>query len=141
MEDEFSWPHVELTDEQVEQEREREALREQDKVDRARLRSAHLSLPFVGAPDCLDVLRTIAESPTLVARLLPEWRRLGLAFEVDIDGMTPESVRGAVKAMPCGSDLVRIEDSWFLAGGDARFAAFACERQGYVKKVVWCSGS
>lgn len=137
MEDEFSWPHVELTDEQVERKREREALLEQDKIDRARLRSASLSLPFVGAPECLDVLRTIAESPALSTRLLPEWRRLGLVFEVDIEGLTPESVSGVVKALPCGSDLVRVGESWFLAGGDARFAAFACERQGYVRRVIW----
>lgn len=61
----------------------------------------------------------------------------GQLVEVELRSTDPSAVaavRATIAMLPGGGRLVESDGRFFLLGGD--FLAFACERQGYVKRVI-----
>ena len=62
---------------------------------------------------------------------------MGLAFEVELHSEEPAAVkatRATLKQAPISAELRKAGSCWFVVGTD--FARFACEQQGYVKRVL-----
>jgi len=59
------------------------------------------------------------------------------AFEVELHSTEPsavEATRATLRQAPINAELRKAGSVWFVVGSD--FARFACEHQGYVKRVL-----
>lgn len=59
--------------------------------------------------------------------------------EVELWSTEPSAVDGVrwtIERLPGGSTLVGRDGRFYLSGGDLKFVAWACEKQGYVKRIV-----
>ena len=60
-------------------------------------------------------------------------------FQVELhstDQSAVEATRSTISMLSVGAQLVLRGDRYYISGGDARYVAWACERQGYVRRVI-----
>lgn len=134
-----NFPTEEELEEQVKRERERDKERRAQQEEDLAHRRLMYGWPTPERPEARAATQNILDAITYGAEQM--WAAKPGVVEVELWSEEPQAVEAlkrTIAMLPGGGSLVKRErdGKWILCGGDTKFLAFACENQGYVKKVI-----